>query len=341
MALFACAALPVGCGSPESFHMGDDGGVDVGGPGPGTGGASASGGAIGSGGGSSSGGAPGSGGRLGTGSGGSGTGGMSGGASGGATGSGGRAATGSGGANGSGGAAGMGGRAGTGGTAGTAGGVGGRSGGTGGAGGGGTTGGGTGGRSATGGATGTGGGTAGTIGGGGPGTGGTLAGSGGSVGGTGTLTVGYQSMTKTDGTSISVELRVSNSGAPIPINQITIKYWYTNEAPGKDVITEVDYVAYEGGASLTKPDSTTSAANTTKVSPVRNGADTVTQLKIPDTGSLGATAMMLNFRLHTSDYSGTFMQANDYSFSPTQTKSMPWARITAYVGTTLAWGMEP
>ncbi len=46
-------------------------------------------------------------------------------------------------------------------------------------------------------------------------------------------------------------------------------------------------------------------------------------------------------RFHDTNYQGTFMQSNDYSFDPSKTQYADWDHVTVYRNGTLIWGVEP
>ena len=207
----------------------------------------------------------------------------------------------------------------------------------------------SGGSSATGGATasgGAGGAASGGAASGGAGVGGTGSGSGGAVGEGGstsmtcstcTLTVTYLPIGTTDGKSIAAEVHIATT-AVVPINRISVRYWYTNETGSPDITTDIDYVGLSTGTALSTPTGTP----TTAVMPARTNANTVTTISVSDTMLLRpGTQLFIKFRIHQANYSGTFMLANDYSFGATQTLATPWPKITAYVSGVRAWGTEP
>jgi hypothetical protein len=153
------------------------------------------------------------------------------------------------------------------------------------------------------------------------------------------LSVTYAPTGTADGQAISAEVHISTDRA-IAINQITVKYWYTNETGSTDIVTDVDYTGLSTGQGLTKP--TATGTPTVAVTPATPNANTVTSITIPEPSLLNpGTSLYIKFQIHRRDYQGTFMMANDYSFGATQLLTMPWSKITAYVGGTKAWGDEP
>lgn len=153
-----------------------------------------------------------------------------------------------------------------------------------------------------------------------------------------TLTLTYLPIGTADGKSIGAEVHVGTT-TPVAINQITIKYWYTNETGETDISTDIDYIGLSTGQGLAGP---MVATPTTAVTPARTNANTVTSITAPLTITLTpGTQLYVKFRIHATNYQGKFIMANDYSFGGTQTLMMEWPRITAYVGGVRAWGNEP
>jgi hypothetical protein len=215
--------------------------------------------------------------------------------------------------------------------------------------------GGTGGTSATGGASGSGTGGSGT---GGSGTGGSgTGGSGGSgTGGTGTcstggsgtggsdagssngLTVHYR---RGDANSTDEQLRVSlevvNGGTdPVPLTEVTVRYWYTKDSGSTAQTSSIDYAAI-GRDNINRA--------FTAVGPV-TGADFYIELSFTaGAGTLagGASTGDIQLRINKDDYS-PYSEADDWSYVDCGLMSGPRTpndHITAYQNGTLVWGTEP
>jgi hypothetical protein len=242
-----------------------------------------------------------------------------------------------------GGSAGIGGAGGVGGTgASGSGGTGGASA-TGGTGGSGTGGSGTGGSgtggSATGGTGGSGTGGSGTGGtGGGGACGGNVNGSGGAAPTSGGLEVHYR---RNDTNSTDDQLRFSldvvNGGTdPVPLSEVTVRYWYTKDSGASAQTSNIDY-AYIGGGNITR--------TFNAVGPV-TGADFYVELSFTAcAGTLagGARTGDIQLRLNKDDYSA-YSEADDYSYVDSAVQSeprIPNDHITVYRDSTLVWGTEP
>jgi hypothetical protein len=155
-----------------------------------------------------------------------------------------------------------------------------------------------------------------------------------------TLTLTYLPIGTGDSQSIAAEVHIGTAN-PVPINQISIKYWYTNETGESDISTDIDYIGLSTGQALANRP-TAAGTPTTVVTPARTNANTVTSITVPETMTLTpGTQLYVKFRIHATNYQGKFTMANDYSFGAKQTLTMQWPRITAYVGGVRAWGNEP
>jgi hypothetical protein len=73
------------------------------------------------------------------------------------------------------------------------------------------------------------------------------------------------------------------------------------------------------------------------------GADSYMEISFTSAaGSIpaGLTATIQN-RFHKNNYSGSYVQADDYSFNPAFTSFTAWDHVTLYRNGTLVWGVEP
>jgi hypothetical protein len=120
------------------------------------------------------------------------------------------------------------------------------------------------------------------------------------------------------------------------LSQATVRYWFTDEGAGTPNILTMYYTP------------TTLAKISTRflpATPPRAGADTVLEFSFtpnPDAGASFVETTEFNFAFHKDGYSGTYNQANDYSFDSSLSKSFgPNPKITAYLAGQLAWGCEP
>jgi len=212
----------------------------------------------------------------------------------------------------------------TGGTGGTGG-----SGGSGGAGGTGGSGGsgGTGGTSSRGG-------SGGSAGSGGVSGSGGAAGAGGSGGASG-LKVQYRTMdTLSADNQIKPVLSVVNtSGAAVPLSELKLRYWYTNEGGVAQTIN-CDW-AQVGCTNVTR--------TLVPVSPTRPNADTYLEVGFAAAAgnvNAGANIGEIQLRLNKNDWSN-YTETNDHSYDITKTALADWTKVTLYRNGALVWGTEP
>src|SRR5262245_24920191 len=132
---------------------------------------------------------------------------------------------------------------------------------------------------------------------------------------------------------IKPHFNIVNSGTTtVPLSELTIRYWYTNDA-NKPQVYDCDFA--------TKGCSNISASFVTI--PAVTGANTYLQLSFSaGAGSLAAGQQSgeIQARLHSQDFSA-YNEANDYSFDPTKTVFADWTKVTLYRNGTLVWGTEP
>jgi hypothetical protein len=157
------------------------------------------------------------------------------------------------------------------------------------------------------------------------------------------LTV-YYVPTTTTGNSVNFTIDVS-ANMPVPVNRISVKYWFTNDSGSGALVVEYDE-AKVGQTSLTTPLGTPIPNAIQAVAPARVNADSVVTVAFPNNTPIQVTdsadgRMKVQVRFHRADYGGNFTFTNDHSFMAGQTLSMPFMRVTAYIDSRLAWGNEP
>jgi len=150
----------------------------------------------------------------------------------------------------------------------------------------------------------------------------------------GRLAVYYYCDSAASGSSIQMHLDIVNYTAfTSRLSQVTVRYWFTDEAASSANVLEQYYV----------PIATTMKFIT--LNPPRAGADTVLEMSYasaPDAGSSFVETRGFNFAFHKTGYSGTYDQTNDYSYDPTLKSTLGLnPKITAYINGVLAWGCEP
>ncbi|MDU0292851.1 glycoside hydrolase family 9 protein [Saccharothrix longispora] len=131
---------------------------------------------------------------------------------------------------------------------------------------------------------------------------------------------------------IGVTLAAVNRGTTaVDRSTVTLRYWFTRDGATANHQVFCDW-AVVGCANV--------RATVVTLSTARPGADSYLQVTF-GAGSLapGASTGDVQLRVAKSDWS-SFDQSNDHSYRAT-TALADFDRVTAYTGTTLAWGVEP
>jgi hypothetical protein len=152
---------------------------------------------------------------------------------------------------------------------------------------------------------------------------------------TGRLGVYYYSDSAATGTSsIMMHMDVVNFTAlSARLSQVTLRYWFTDEAATSANVLEQYYV----------PVATT--MKFVAVNPPRPGASTMLEISYPvdpDAGTSFVETRGFNFAFHKNNYAGNYDQTNDYSYDATLKTTLGLnPKITAYINGVLSWGCEP
>ncbi|WP_328891401.1 glycoside hydrolase family 48 protein [Streptomyces sp. NBC_00316] len=153
--------------------------------------------------------------------------------------------------------------------------------------------------------------------------------------GTGAVKVQYKNTdsSATDN-QIRLGLQIVNTGsAPVDLSTVKVRYWFSSETGASTFSTYCDYAAL-GSSNISHTVVTVSSPKT--------GADHYLEVGFTGgAGSLaaGASTGEVQLRLNKSDWSN-FNEADDYSRA-TNTAYADAPRLAAYVGSALAWGVEP
>lgn len=126
---------------------------------------------------------------------------------------------------------------------------------------------------------------------------------------------------------------VNNSGSPVALQQLTVRYWFTPENFTGTINGWIDY-AQMGNSKV--------AMQYVPASPVRQGGYGYMQYSfVPSSGNISAAGNtgVIQTRFANSDWS-LFSEADDYSY----VAAGPYAsneKVTVYRNGVLAWGTEP
>jgi hypothetical protein len=127
----------------------------------------------------------------------------------------------------------------------------------------------------------------------------------------------------------------NNSDNDLPLEGLSVRYYFTNEADGMPVL-ELDY-----GAVMVPFQSVGHPALTCSAYGPKATANTVCEVTLSGLTPMGPGGVLeLQLRIHTQQYQ-TMTQSNDYSFDPTKTMFAPWDHITVYRGGALLAGVAP
>ncbi|KDN22010.1 glycoside hydrolase family 9 protein [Amycolatopsis rifamycinica] len=150
--------------------------------------------------------------------------------------------------------------------------------------------------------------------------------------GTGSLAVQQRGSDAATGNQIRTGLQIVNRGsAPIALNGVTARYWFTGDATNPGYQVWCDY-AVLGCANVT--------LRVVKLSTPRPGADAYVEAAFTGgTLAAGATTGEIQVRVAKADW-GPFVQTDDYSYR-TAASFTDLATATAYRSGTLDWGTEP
>lgn len=132
---------------------------------------------------------------------------------------------------------------------------------------------------------------------------------------------------------IQVNFKIHNtSSAPVPYNELTLRYWFTKEGKA-DMAFVCDYPAIAAGK--------VKGEFVAMEAPV-GGADHYLEISFDDTRSIKAGAKTVGFQTRFFKTNGSrFKEINDYSYDPYRSVWSDWNNITLYRKGQLIWGIEP
>ncbi|MFJ1678544.1 glycoside hydrolase family 48 protein [Streptomyces sp. NPDC088251] len=154
-------------------------------------------------------------------------------------------------------------------------------------------------------------------------------------GGSGAVKVQYKNTdsSATDN-QIRLGLQLLNTGnAPVDLSTVTVRYWFTSEGGASTFSTNCDYAALGSSNVIHR---------VAAVAAPKAGAERCLEVGFTagaGTLAAGASTGELQLRLNKTDWSD-FDEADDYSHAA-NTAYADAPRIAAYLGSALAWGVEP
>lgn len=135
--------------------------------------------------------------------------------------------------------------------------------------------------------------------------------------------------------TVRVRIDIVNAGTnDVLLTDVVVRYWFTDGAVLSDKI-----VCYYTAGSCN--DITTKIV---AVNPARPKADRYLEIAFVAAGSLvaGADTGTISVGVqHVSTNAAPYDQSDDYSYGADQPNLVEWPKITAYVGKSLEWGIEP
>ena len=145
-----------------------------------------------------------------------------------------------------------------------------------------------------------------------------------------------EAVTDTMGQAVKPHYKVLNMGSTaVPLSQLTIRYWYTLDAPIDTELSQCDF-AQLGCNNI--------MLSNVALSPTKATADHYFQVGFaPGAGNLAATngnTGEIQIWFHKTGWS-LYTQTNDPSFDATKTAYADWNKVTLYQNGTLVWGTEP
>jgi hypothetical protein len=136
---------------------------------------------------------------------------------------------------------------------------------------------------------------------------------------------------------------VNNSGQSVPLTELTMRYYYTNEVTNP-VTIDTNYAHTSGG--MTYMDVTNKITKQSVVlAPAKTNANAYVEIGFAS-GSpnilSGDVSTDVDWQIHDTNYTQSYNQSNDYSFDASKTTSQTWDHVALYRnGTTLLWGVPP
>lgn len=152
---------------------------------------------------------------------------------------------------------------------------------------------------------------------------------------TGELKVQYRTDdTGENDNQIRAQFKVVNNGTEtVSLSDVKVRYYYTIDGDTSQQFN-VDYAVLGSGNV---------SGSFVKLEPALPGADYYFEIAFaPNAGTLapGQDSGEIQIRINKSDWSN-YAEADDYSRDASKTSYADWDKVTAYLGSSLVWGIEP
>lgn len=129
--------------------------------------------------------------------------------------------------------------------------------------------------------------------------------------------------------AIKPNLRIVNDGeTAVSLNQLTIRYWFTEDAPGFNYFCDYAQV---------------NCANVTGQVVSAGGDDYYVEIGFgsgANSIAAGANSGLIKSRISSTNWAN-LDEANDYSYDGSLSSFTDWAQVTLYLNGALVWGVEP
>jgi hypothetical protein len=166
----------------------------------------------------------------------------------------------------------------------------------------------------------------------------------------GVVVAQYEASGSPTDNNIVVHLRLENrSIRTIPVAALTIRYWYTVDAPAPSTsdyqVIELNY------ADITRLSGGNTSAKFSfgKMATAETGADHYLEVGFNGPYAMApggvthdekSSTNQIEFRTHWNDWKN-YNEADDYSYDATKTSWADWNNVTVYQNGVLIWGTEP
>jgi hypothetical protein len=130
---------------------------------------------------------------------------------------------------------------------------------------------------------------------------------------------------------------VSSAQVAVGLSSLELRYYFTSEV-APPLVVEI-YDASLDGASGYR----TVAKEAVKGEVAGTGADAYLRLELTEAAGIlnPGDALTLDVSVHGQDWTGTFLELDDYSFAADHVDFTAWDQVTLYDGQGLLWGSEP